>query len=97
MPIGDYRTFYQVGGVHQAHSFGSLAINPVVMPAWTTYDASMGIGKGAWGVQIFGQNITNVNKSLFTTSTIGGSINTYTPMRPRVLGLRFDYKFSDIK
>jgi iron complex outermembrane recepter protein len=95
--IGDYRTFYQFGGVHQAHSFGSLAVDPVVMPAWTTYDASMGIGKGAWGVQIFGQNITNVNKSVFTTSTIGGSINTYTPMRPRVLGLRFDYKFSDIK
>jgi iron complex outermembrane receptor protein len=96
-PVGDYRTFYQFGGVHQAHSFGSLAVNPVVMPAWTTYDASMGISKGAWGVQIFGQNITNVNKSVFTTSTIGGSINTYTPMRPRVLGLRFDYKFSDAK
>jgi hypothetical protein len=57
----------------------------------------LGVGKGSWALQLFGQNVTNVNKSVFTTSTIGGSINTYTPMRPRVLGLRFDYKFSDIK
>jgi iron complex outermembrane receptor protein len=97
MTIGDYRTFYQIGGVHQAHSFGSLAVDPVVMPAWTTYDAALGLSKGSWALQLFGQNVTNVNKSVFTTSTIGGSINTYTPMRPRVLGLRFDYKFSDIK
>ncbi len=97
MQLGDYHTFYQLGAVHQGHSFGSLAINPVVMPAWTTYDAALGVGKDAWTVQVFGQNVTDVNKSLFTTSTIGGSINTYTPMRPRVIGLRFDYHFSDIK
>jgi outer membrane receptor protein involved in Fe transport len=95
--VGDYQTFYQLGGVHQAHSYGSLAVNPVVMPAWTTYDAALGVGKGAWGLQLYGQNITNVNKSLLTTSTIGGSIQTFTPMRPRVLGLRFDFKFSDFK
>jgi outer membrane receptor protein involved in Fe transport len=95
--VGDYHTFYQIGGVHQAHSYGSLAVDPVEMPGWTQYDASLGLGKGDWGLQIFGQNITNVNKSLFTTSTIGGSINTYTPMRPRVLGVRFDYKFADLK
>jgi hypothetical protein len=92
---GDYRWFGQIGGAHTAHSYGSLAINPVQQPAWTQYDAAFGLSKGGWGVQVFGQNLTNVNASLLTTSTVGGSLITETPTRPRVLGLRFDYRFSD--
>jgi hypothetical protein len=80
-----------------AHSLSQLTAGATQQPEWTTDDASLGVGKGPWVVQIFGQNITNVNKSLFTTSTIGGPLITETPMRPRVLGVRFDYKFSDAK
>ncbi|MGA9028586.1 MAG: TonB-dependent receptor [Steroidobacteraceae bacterium] len=95
--FGEYHAFAQVGGSHQAHSYGSLAVNPVVMPNWTQYDALVGFTKGDWGFQFFGQNLTDVNASLLTTSTIGGSLITETPTRPRVLGLRFDYRFADLK
>jgi hypothetical protein len=57
----------------------------------------VGFTKGDWGFQFFGQNLTDVNASLLTTSTIGGSLITETPTRPRVLGLRFDYRFADLK
>jgi hypothetical protein len=38
------------------------------MPEFTTYDASSGIAKGGWAVQLYGQNLTNVNSSLSTSS-----------------------------
>jgi iron complex outermembrane recepter protein len=94
--IGDYQAFVQFGGVHQAHSRSATGnVEAYDQPGWTTYDASMGIGKDAWDVQLVGQNITDVNESLFTSSR--QFIITETPMRPRVLELRFDYKFEGEK
>jgi len=62
------------------------------MPAYSSYDASAGVGKGAWSVQIYGQNLTNVNSSLSTNS--GQLILAEVPQRPRVLGIKFAYKYS---
>ena len=63
------------------------------MPGFATYDASAGVAKGSWSAQIFGQNLTNVNASLFTTG--GQLILTETPIRPRVLGIKVSYKFAE--
>ncbi|MCX7057134.1 MAG: TonB-dependent receptor [Proteobacteria bacterium] len=61
------------------------------MPAYSNWDGSVGIAKDSWSVQIFGQNLTDENKSTFTSSS--QFIKAEVPMRPRVLGLKFGIKF----
>jgi outer membrane receptor protein involved in Fe transport len=88
--------FAQIGGQHQAHSYSATGnIEAYEQPAFTTYDASIGAGKGSWTWQLYGQNLTDTNKSLFTSSA--QFVVASTPMRPRILGLTFSYKFSDLK
>ena len=60
-------------------------------PGYTTYDASFGVAKDAWNVQIFGQNLTSVNASTGTNS--GQFVETETVTRPRIAGVKFGYKF----
>ena len=60
-------------------------------PAYTTYDASIGVAKDAWSVQLFGQNLNNSNASTFTSTA--QFIETQVPLRPRVLGVRVGMKF----
>ncbi len=60
-------------------------------PGYTTYDAQGGISKANWVVTIFGQNLSNSDASTFTSSA--QFIESEVPLRPRVLGLRIDYKF----
>jgi iron complex outermembrane recepter protein len=90
----DYSAFVQAGGQHQAHMITATGYVPAYdMPAFTSYDASAGVAKGSWAVQIFGQNLTNVNSS---QSTSGAQfILTEVPQRPRVLGIKMSYKFAD--
>jgi iron complex outermembrane recepter protein len=91
--FNDYNAFVQVGGMHQAHMVTATGYVPKFdIPAYSSYDASAGVSKDAWTVQIFGQNLTNVNSSLSTDS--GQFIITEVPQRPRVLGVKFTYKFA---
>jgi iron complex outermembrane recepter protein len=62
-----------------------------VQPGYTTYDASLGVAKDNWTAQVYGSNLTNSNASTFTSSEQW--ITTETPLRPRVLGVKFGYKF----
>ena len=90
----DYGAFVQAGAQHQAHMITATGYVPAYdMPAFTTYDASAGVSKGSWAVQIFGQNLTNVNSSLSTSSA--QFILTEVPQRPRVLGIKMNYKFGE--
>ena len=61
------------------------------MPAYTTYDAALGVTKDNWTVQVNGSNLTNNNASTFTSS--GQFIKSEVPLRPRVLMLQIGYKF----
>ena len=91
--MGSYFPFVQVGFQHRAHSYSPTGeIETDIQPAWTTYDASIGVSKGPWTLSLVGTNLTNVNKSLFTSRR--QFIETWTPMRPRVLELTFNYHFS---
>ena len=49
------------------------------------------MSKDDWTVSVDGTNLTNVNKSLFTSAA--QFIETQTPMRPRVIELNFHYSF----
>jgi iron complex outermembrane receptor protein len=103
--INDYKMFFSVGAQHvgdmqnEPSSFQSGAGVTVPtttwlrydQPAYTTYDASLGIAKDAWYVQAFGTNLSNSDASLFTSS--GQFIESQVPLRPRVLGLKVGMKF----
>ena len=94
--MNDYNAFAQLGLAHTAHSYSSATlVNRFDQPTWTTFDGSLGVTKNAWRLELVGQNLTNVNKSLFTTSA--QFIETQTPMRPRTLGIHFGYRFSEAK
>jgi iron complex outermembrane receptor protein len=92
--FNDYNAFWQVAGQHQAHMVTATGyIEAYDVPAFTTYDASAGVERGSWAVQIYGQNLTNVTSSLNTSAYL--SYISEVPQRPRVLGLRMTYKFSE--
>jgi outer membrane receptor protein involved in Fe transport len=95
----------QFGAVHQGHSFTQAGSSPLLVPgapienskvrfenpAYTTYDASIGIAAGNWEVTAYGENLFNSNVAVFTSTE--SYIVSQTPLRPRVLGLRFNYNF----
>ncbi len=101
----DYKAFVMVGGNHIGHmsnqpaSFvdgNSVAIPYTTwlrydQPGYTTYDASMGVAKDSWTAQIYGTNLADSNASVFTSSS--QFIKSQVPLRPRVLGVKFGYKF----
>jgi len=92
IPIGDYKTFWQIGGAHQAHEYSEAGnLERYDEQGYTTYDASAGVAKDAWTVSFFGQNLTNVNVSTFTSDA--QFIKTETVIRPRIAGVKFSYKF----
>jgi iron complex outermembrane receptor protein len=103
--LNSYNTFVQAGATHTAHSFTQSSNSPALSagsnvsttlirfenPAFSQYDASMGVAKDAWTVQLYAQNLTNVNASVFTSTT--QFVPAETIIRPRVLGVKFGYKF----
>jgi outer membrane receptor protein involved in Fe transport len=92
----DYHAYGQLGFTHTAHSFSSAtAINRYEQPGWTQYEGAVGVAKDNWNVEFFGQNLTDVNKSVFTSAAQFAV--TEVPIRPRILGLRVNYKFADAK
>jgi iron complex outermembrane receptor protein len=103
--FNDYNMFGQVGGTYTSSSFtqsgSSLAlaadgaVNSTLVrfenPSYAQYDASAGIAKDAWNVEFFGQNLANKYASVFTST--GQFVEAQTVIRPRVLGVKFGYKF----
>jgi outer membrane receptor protein involved in Fe transport len=95
----------QVGLEHQGHSFTQAGSTPPFYsgagistarldfedPAYSMVDASIGIGKGQWDLTAYGENLTNSNAAVYTSTD--NFIEAQTPLRPRVIGLRFDYNF----
>lgn len=105
MNINDYKTFLSFGGAFTGHSYnqvdtatdGNTVVIPTTtllryeMPSYTLYDAALGVAKDNWTASLFGQNLSNSNASVFTSSA--EFIKSEVPVRPRVLGVKFGYKF----
>jgi iron complex outermembrane receptor protein len=103
--MNSYNSFVQAGATHTAHSFTQSSVNPTLSsgsnvsttllrfedPPISQFDASCGVAKDAWTAEFFAQNLTNVIKSTYTSSNQFVPAETIT--RPRVLGVRFGYKF----
>lgn len=85
--------YIQAGFAHQDSSLSSsTVVNQYEMPSWTTWDLSMGLVKGPLAMDLVVQNLTDVNKSVFTSAA--QFIVAEVPMRPRTIGLQISYKFS---
>jgi len=103
--MGSYVPYVQVGFTHSGHSFTQAGANPTLAdvgaistgrlrfenPAYSTFDASIGVAKDNWYINLFGQNLSNSNASVFISSD--QFIVAQTPLRPRVIGGEFGYKF----
>jgi iron complex outermembrane receptor protein len=103
--VNGYLPFVQVAASHSGHSFTQAGSNPTIAqagglttsrlrfenPAYTTYDASIGVAKDAWYANIYGENLSNSNASTFISAQ--QFIVAQTPLRPRVLGASIGYKF----
>jgi iron complex outermembrane receptor protein len=105
----DYRAFVSAGASHTGGMFnqpagyptpgvGSTPLYPATsvrerfyQPSYTTYDASLGVSKDQWTATFYGQNLSNSDASTYTSTA--QYIEMEVPLRPRVLGLRLDYKF----
>jgi iron complex outermembrane receptor protein len=91
-PLGEYKAFTQVGGQYYGGSWSTVGVvDNYYMGGWATIDAAAGIAKDAWNVQLFGQNLANRDASVYTNSA--QFILTETPLRPRIAGVKFGYKF----
>jgi iron complex outermembrane recepter protein len=103
--MNGYMPFVQVSMNHTGHSFTQAGSNPPLAddgsistgrlrfenPAYTTYDASLGVSKDAWYANLYGQNLSDSNKSVFVSTD--QFIVAQTPLRPRVIGVTLGYKF----
>jgi iron complex outermembrane recepter protein len=103
--MNSYNSFVQAGATHTAHSFTQSSVNPTLSsgsnvsttllrfedPPISQFDASCGVAKDAWTAEFYAQNLTNVIKSTYTSTNQFVPAETIT--RPRVLGVRFGYKF----
>jgi len=103
--IAGYTPFIQAGAFHTAHSFTQAGANPTYHlggtvstsrgrfenPAYTTYDAAIGVSKDAWRFTLSCENLSNSNASTFVSSQ--QFITAQTPLRPRVITGTFGYSF----
>jgi outer membrane receptor protein involved in Fe transport len=100
-----YTPFVQFAATHSGHSFTQAGSNPTIAeagavstgrlrfenPAYTTFDASFGVAKDAWYANVHVENLSNSNASTFVSTD--QFIVAQTPLRPRVIGASFGYKF----
>jgi iron complex outermembrane receptor protein len=100
-PFKAYHAFAQIDAVHQSHSLATtdrlsldLQQNSIAydLPAFTTYDAAVGVGKHTWLAQAYGENLTDTRAHLYANYTEW--YKAVTVNRPRTVGLRFSYNFS---
>jgi iron complex outermembrane recepter protein len=103
--IAGYVPFIQAGAFHTAHSFTQAGANPTFHlggtvstsrgrfenPAYTTYDAAIGVSKDAWRFTVSCENLSNSNASTFISSQ--QFITAQTPLRPRTITGTFGYSF----
>ncbi len=103
--IHSYGWFIEAGATHTGHSFTQAGANPSLStggaisspllrfenPAYSIYNASLGVANDGWNAQLYCQNCTNVDASVFTNAD--QFVVAQTVLRPRVIGVSFGYDF----
>ncbi|HEX5651093.1 MAG TPA: TonB-dependent receptor [Steroidobacteraceae bacterium] len=89
---GEYNPYVGAAIQFQDESLSSAtAVNRYLQPSWTTMDASVGVSRDAWNAELYVTNLTDEDKSVYTSAT--QFIIAEVPMRPQTIGLRFGYSF----
>jgi len=100
LALDGYNAFAQVGAVHQSGSFASTDPATVdlqgnstyyKLPAFTTYDAALGVERDGWRVQLYGQNLSDTRAELYANYSL--FYKAVTVNRPRTIGLHVSYRF----
>ena len=78
-------------GLSPAQNPPTTTLVRYTIPAYTTYDAAVGVSKDNWTVQLTGSNLSN--SDAVTNVSSGQFIKATIPLRPRVLMLEFGYRF----
>jgi hypothetical protein len=90
----------QLGAVRQSHSYAttdqltldlqnqSIAYD---LPAFTTYDAALGVGREPWLVQVHAENLSDTRAQ--TYANYAQFYKSVTIVRPRTIGLNVTYRF----
>jgi len=103
-PINEYRAFWQIAATHQGGSYSTTdhlsttlqgASIVFYQPEFNTYNASAGIGRGAWTAQVYGENLADTRGVL--GSFYGEWVKANTIIRPRTVGIRMSYGFKENK
>jgi iron complex outermembrane receptor protein len=98
--LDSFNAFVQAGVVHQSHSLATtdqLSVDlqgnstHYELPAFTTCDGALGVGKDAWLVQMYGENLTDTRAQLY--ANYAQYYKAVTVNRPRTIGVRFSYRF----
>ncbi len=103
--IADYRAFVMADANYTGSMFNQPATYPsgngvlipnttylrYLQPAYSTFDASIGIAKDKWYAELYGTNLSNSSASTFTSSA--QFIKSEVPLRPLVVGLKVGANF----
>jgi len=98
-PISDYTAFVQGAAIHRGHMISTtdkLQTDPLGnsisydLPAYTSYDAAIGVTKDAWRVQLYGENLSDSRGITF--SSFAQRVREDTVIRPRTISLQIGYK-----
>ena len=103
--ILDYKAYLTAGVSYTGSQFNQPATYPsgdgvliptttylrYEQPAYTTFDASLGVAKDNWFAEIYGTNLGNSNASTFTSSA--QFIKSEVPLRPRVIAFKIGAHF----
>ena len=88
--VGGYSAYWQLAAQHTAHSYSSVLLGQRRdQAAYSTYDASLGVGKDAWTAELFAANFTDTRAQLFIDVTQNSPL--ITTNRPRTIGVRVSY------
>jgi iron complex outermembrane recepter protein len=103
--MGDYQAFATVGTSYTGGMWNqpanyvpgagvtvpSTTYLRYYQPSYETFDASFGIVKDRWNIEIFGENLGNSHASTFTSSAQW--IKSEVPLRPMTAGIRIGLNY----
>jgi iron complex outermembrane recepter protein len=103
--VGGYVPYVQAGAFHTDNFYTQAGSNPTYhlggavstsrgrfqVPAYSTYDAAVGVAKDSWYFALTCENLSDSNAATFISSQ--QFITAETPLRPRVITGTFGYQF----
>ncbi len=69
-----------------------IEINKMELDSYITFGGTLGVTADSWGVELFATNLTNEHAEL--SGSFVFDRERVTPMRPRTIGVRFNYNFN---